>query len=419
MDEQFLHYIWKFQKFKKPALVEGELLHVFDPGIYNCNSGSDFEEARIKIGGIEWVGNIEIHVRSSDWLNHGHHRDKAYKSVVLHVVWQNDKHIECDEALLPTLELKNLVDPAFFEKYETHLKSEVVILCHKQIHRASDINFQSMLDNVLVERLFNKSASILETLARTNNDWEETTYISIASSFGFSTNKEVFTKLAVSLPFKIIARHVHRPFSLEALIFGQAGFLVQPVDDYSLRLQSEYLFLKKKYQLNQKIERVNWKFGKMRPANFPTVRISQFSFLLSQKTHLFSNLLQLNSPKEILDTLTISVTGYWDQHYDFGKPRNFNNKLGKQSCHSIAINTLAPLLAAYSIHSGEQSYMDRAIRLLEQIPKEVNSITKQWLAVGKELSNAFDSQALTELYKNYCSKKKCLNCKVGVELLER
>ncbi|MEQ8904670.1 DUF2851 family protein [Ekhidna sp.] len=422
MDEQFLHYIWKHQKFEpgKLKLACGKQMLVFNPGSHNQDSGPDFEEARIKIDNIEWAGQVELHINSSDWFHHRHQNDTAYDNVILHVVWNHDKEVKVNDEPLPTLELKEIINPLLVKKYKSYLHAPDEILCRNQLKDVSSISINNMLDRVLVERLEEKAERILLSLENNYNNWEETTYHVIAGNFGFSTNKDAFERLAKLLPFSSLKKVLQSPSQTEALLFGQAGFLEKETDDYQRSLKSEFTYLIKKFQLSESMMKAQWKFGKLRPANFPTVRLGQLASILSHQPQLFSLLTETESIKELKRKLQTPLSEYWQEHYDFGKARSSKSKaIGEKSFENILINTVAPLLAAYSKYVGDSKYMDRAIELLESIPKENNRITKKWDDPGLSPKTAFDSQALIQLFKSYCQKRKCLQCNIGVEILNK
>ncbi|MFK7951477.1 MAG: DUF2851 family protein [Ekhidna sp.] len=422
MDEQFLHYIWKFQKFtnEELQLVDGSSLHIFHQGNHNHDSGPDFEEGRVKINDIEWAGHIEIHIKSSDWNKHGHQHDKAYNNVVLHVVWEDDEEILVNNSPIPTLELKGRIDLTLLSKYQSHLDAKEDVLCTTQLSKVNQITISSMLDRVMSERLEQKASEILSLLKETKNDWEEAFYCTLARNFGFSVNKDAFVKLATSLPFKLLKKYTHQPKSIEALLFGQSGFLESAIDEYQVELQKEFKFLQSKHQLKDPINKSEWKFGRMRPANFPSVRLSQFASLISQNPHLFTHLLEVKNVKEFIQTIHCDLSDYWIAHYDFGKVKKKKGmKIGDTTFHNIIINTLVPILAAYSKYSGNQHYMDRALELLELVPSENNRITKKWVSIGQNPKNALDTQAMIQLYKNYCQPQQCLSCNIGVALLSK
>ncbi|MEP1033568.1 DUF2851 family protein [Ekhidna sp.] len=421
MDEQFLHYIWKYQKFESGQLQlsNAQFLKVFYPGNHNHDSGPDFEEARVKIDTIEWAGQVEIHINSSDWLHHNHQHDPSYKTVILHVVWNHDKEIKIDDEVIPTLELKKLVDPGLFKKYHQHIKSTDEILCASQIATLSSLQINSMLDRALIERLDEKSSVILSNLKNHTNDWENVTYRTIAVNFGFSTNKESFLRLTEILPFGVLKKVLHNRKSTEALLFGQSGFLEESSDHYQKELKSEFEFLRKKFLLNEPLLKSHWKYGKLRPANFPSVRISQLSALLHSRPQLFTFLIKTSHIEDIKNKLLVDVGAYWQLHYDFGKARKKTTlKMGENSFQNLLINSVAPILVAYSKFTDEQRYMDRAVEILESVAAESNRITKKWDPLGIKSKSAFDSQALIQLHENYCQRRKCLQCNIGVEILK-
>lgn len=421
MDEQFLHFIWKYQKFaNNPILINGQELKVFYPGNHNHDSGPDFEEARIKIGFMEWAGQVEIHINSSDWIHHNHSSDKAYENVILHVVWNHDKEIVVKGEIIPTLELKHLVDLSLVEKYRQHIKSIDEILCANQLKSISSLTVSSMLDRVLVERLNEKSDQILTYLKEVKNDWEQVTFKTLTTNFGFATNKEAFNRLTEVLPFSVLKKGLQNITTTEALIFGQAGFLEEVQDEYQQKLKEEFSFYQKKFNLTAPLSKVQWKFGKLRPANFPTVRLAQLASLFHHHPQLFSNLIHSENSKELKNKLLLPVSDYWQLHYDFNKKRKRAvETMGASSFNGLLVNTVAPLLASYSRYTDEQKYMDRAIELLESLDPESNRFTKKLDGLIESSKTAFDSQAQIQLYKQYCLKRRCLKCNIGVEILNK
>lgn len=422
MDEQFLHYIWKYQKFNFCDLIltDGQNLNVFYPGNHNHDSGPDFEESRIKIGTIEWAGKVEIHINSSDWLYHNHEKDPAYNSVILHVVWNHDKDIHIEGQKIPTLELKGIVDPYLINGYKTYITSTDEILCGSQISSVSSLKVVSMLDRALIERLGDKSDEILAILRSNTNDWQQITYRTLAANFGFSTNKESFIRLTELLPFETLKKVLQNQKSTEAMLFGQSGFLEDAEDEYQRELKVEHTFLRQKFQLKEPLNKALWKYGKLRPANFPSVRLSQLAILLHNQPQLFSFIIATESIERMKEKLLINVSEYWQAHYDFGKPRKKSTStMGDASFDNLMINSIAPILAAYSRYTGDQKYMDRAIAILESTAAEYNRITKKWAPLGIKSKTAFDSQALIQLHKNYCQKRRCLQCNIGVEILNK
>lgn len=422
MDEQFLHYIWKYQKFEtcRFELTDARSLKVFYPGNHNHDSGPDFEEAKIKIEDIEWAGHVEVHINSSDWLQHNHQHDPSYNNVILHVVWNYDKEIQVEGEVLPTLELKNRVDPLLLANYKMYMRSTSEILCASQITSLTPLNIRNMLDRVLIERLEQKSSQILADLSTKTNDWEQMTYRLIAANFGFSTNKETFIRLSDQLPFSTLKKNLQNIKFTEALLFGQAGFLEENIDEYQSELKAEFHFLKTKFQLRPPLSKVHWKYGKLRPGNFPSVRLAQLAALFHNQPQLFTLLMQSDNIAEIKQHLLVDVSEYWQIHYDFGKRRiRPSKKMGNSSFENLIINSMVPLLAAYAKFTGEPKYMNRSVEMLESIHAENNRITKKWKVLDIGAISAFDSQALIQLYKCYCQKRRCLRCNIGTEILNK
>jgi len=422
MKEDFLQFIWKYQHFNASALTtsDGQNLTIFNTGNHNDDSGPDFEEARIRIGSIDWVGNIEVHTKSSDWNKHRHSNDKAYQTVILHVVWEHDQEIFIDGEPIPTLVLKDRVDQGLIDTYEDHISSVSPIACASQNAEALDISFFSMFDKVMIERLKRKANEILDILKVNYNDWDEAAYQTLARNFGFSTNKHAFAELSKRVPFYILKKNINDITGIEALLFGQAGFLENASDPYQQSLANVFSFLKSKYDLPSSLNKHEWKFGRMRPANFPSLRIAQFASLLYAQPRFFTCIIDSEQSDEIIRLFTFELSGYWNSHYDFGKERKKPaHTIGKHSKDHLLINTVAPLLAAYARHTKNDLFMERAVELLEQITPENNRITKHWTEIDRKPKNAFESQAQIKLFNEYCKKRKCLSCAVGVSLLSK
>ncbi len=421
MDEYFLQFLWKFQKFETSplTLTNGESLVVFRPGFQNNHSGPDFHEARIKINELTWSGSVEIHYRSSDWIRHQHQKDSAYENVVLHVVWIADQEILIDDTPIPTFEMSRFVEEKLESNYRKYISRPDTILCSGHMPQIQSIQKRAMLDRALMDRLETKSHFVLELLAQKGGDWEAVTYQMIARNFGFKTNAGSFAGLATSLPYSVVRKHHGDPFKMDALIFGMAGFLEESSDEYQNQLLEEFSFLAKKYQLTPILSRHHWKHSKMRPANFPTVRLAQFSALLAHNQGLFNSLIRLETKIEIKNFLKKPPNEYWKNHYDFGKLMDKKTSLGESSLNLIMINTAAPILAAYGKHLDNISYIERAQAILEAIKPESNNITRQWVVLGMEAENAADSQSLIHQYNTMCLKKKCLECNIGMSILNR
>jgi hypothetical protein len=425
MQEYYLHYLWQFQYFDKKELVtcQGDPLIILHPGTRNEHAGPDFLNSSMIIDGITWHGHVELHVKSSDWKLHKHQQDAAYNNVILHVVWEYDQPIERkDHTLLPTLQLQDKVNPQLWQQYEQLMHSQYTIPCAGQFQQVDEIIKTSMLDKALFQRLTHKNNLVYQLLTNNQGDWEATAYQLLAYNFGFKVNSQSLLELSLVLPWKIIAKHTQHITQLEALLLGQAGLLVTDSgqeDAYLDQLTQEYIYLKHKYQLiTDTFNKGRWKFFRLRPANFPTIRIAQFAQLLHWNPHLFN--LFIHSPvEELTKKLAVIQSTYWQQHYQFARPSKVKIPgLGRHSIENILINTVVPLLVAYGKSQDEQTYIDKAIDLLQSLPAERNKITRYWQTLGMSVNNAFDSQALIELFNNFCTKKKCLSCNIGITLLK-
>jgi len=417
MTERLLQYIWQFQHFNASHLftVEDEPLQIIHPGLYNTNQGPDFINAQIKNGTITWTGSIELHIHSSDWKNHKHAADDNYKNVILHVVWQHDV-----ELALPfsTLVLQDRVPKFLLVKYNELMNTGKFIACEKNIESVNTLTIASWKERLLVERLQKKSAIVFEYLEKNNNHWEESFWWMIAKNFGAKVNSIAFEKIAQSLPVTILAKHKNQIHQLEALLLGQAGLLDNDfTEDYPVLLQKEYRFLKNKYQL-QKVEAPLF-FLRMRPANFPSVRLAQLAILIQHSTHLFAAIKESSSIDSIKNMLTVTANDYWHYHYTLDEPTAFKKKhLGAQMINNILINTVIPVLFAYGLYHKENKYKDKALQFLFATGPEKNAVSNGFTALGIENKSAFDSQALLQLKNAYCDKKKCLDCAIGNKLLK-
>lgn len=422
MTEEFLHHIWKFRLFDQLNLktVDGEAIKIEKTGEHNSDAGPDFFNAKIKIGNTLWAGNVEIHINSSDWKKHHHQKDKAYDNIILHVVHTADKELyRTSGEKIPALELKKRIDKKVFQKYLNFKSSRDWIPCEKLIQTVPKLIINSTLDKLLLERLERKSISIVESLKLNNNNWEETFYQQMAHNFGFKTNAEPFELLAKSLPSIVLAKQKSSLLQIEAMLFGQAGLLNEHFKDkYPQQLQNEYVFLKQKFKLYP-IDKHLWKFLRLRPANFPTVRISQFTNLVYRSTHLFSRIMETEKCEDLKKLMNVEVSEYWKTHYVFDKESKQKEKhLGEDAINVIIINTVVPFLFVYGKQKGEEKYVDRALNFLEQIDGENNSIITKWNLLKLPVKKAHSTQALLQLKNEYCNHKKCLSCSIGNYLLK-
>lgn len=425
IQESFLHFLWQFQCFDQNSLqtADGQGLQVLKIGTLNTHAGPDFSEARLLIDGIEWVGNVEMHLRASDWHLHQHQHNKAYENVILHVVWEDDKPIfRQDGSQIATLELNTRTSDGLLTKYKLLVGSKDVIPCASQMAEVDDLTRLSMLDKTLMQRLEKKALSVEELLKINHFDWEETAYQVLARNFGFKLNAEPFLQLAQRLPLKILQKHRHQPQQIEALLFGVAGFLRdEPADEYQAALKKEFQVLATKYSLKDKlVGQHEWKFLRLRPANFPTVRLAQFARLIEVQPSLFSLFIHTEAKSEIEEKLRTKQSVYWQTHYLFGrKAATKVAGLGKQSLENLMINTLVPLLVCYAQQKDNREFLERAVRLLEKLPAEHNHITDTFASLDLKVKTAFDSQAIIELYHYFCQTKQCLRCNIGASLVRK
>lgn len=423
-NEEFLHFIWQFRLYgaQKLYTTAGETIEVLQQGALNKNAGPDFTKAKLIIGGTTWVGNVEINIKSSDWLLHNHQVDSAYENVILHVVYEDDEPIyRQDGTELPVLVLKGLFPPYLLDNYEQLITAANNFPCEKQIHLVDEFLIDGFLSRVLVERLELKSKEVYSKLNDLKGDWDETFYHFMARNFGFKVNAIPMEMLAQSLPQQLFAKHKDNPLQIEALIFGQAGFLNQSFEEeYPNQLKSEYQFLQKKYNLKP-IDISLWKFMRMRPQNFPTLRLAQFAALIINSNHLFSKVLVMRDYRnsQVLFE-NLPVNPFWKTHYHFNKKaEKVSLQMGKSSIQNILINTLSLFLFAYGKALNQENYVTRSFYLLENVPSENNVIVKQYENAGVVIKNAFYSQAILQLKKKYCNEKKCLSCGIGIKLLKQ
>ena len=416
MTERLLQYIWQFQYLNKIDLqtTSGEAVQIIFQGQHNTNQGPDFSDAKIKIGRTTWAGMVELHLKTSDWQKHKHQLDKNYNNVILHVVWEDD----ASKSNIPVLELKGRVSKILLKRYEELMNNGSFIPCENSIQSIREITWKSWKDRLLAERLMRKAQAVEALLQQSNYHWEETFWWLLARNFGMKVNADAFEAMARSIPITILAKQKQQIHQLEALLLGQAGLLEGKLkDEYSVMLQKEYRYQKAKHKL--KPITILLHFLRMRPVNFPTVRLAQLAMLVHQSAHLFSKIKEAGAVKEIKNWFDVTANDYWHYHYRFDESSSFKKKkLGETMIDNIIINTVAPVLFAYGSYHNEQQYKDKALLWLESTAPEANSITKGFAGLGIENKNAFDSQALIELKNEYCSKKRCLECGVGNALLK-
>ncbi|NOZ48032.1 MAG: DUF2851 family protein [Chlorobi bacterium] len=421
MEEKFLHYIWQYNLYnpQKFILNTGEPVEIINPGEYNINAGPDFINAKIKIDKTIWAGNVEIHVNSSDWYKHNHHKNKAFNNIILHVVYNQDKEIYRNNLeVIPTIKINFY--QSVYNNYKNLINTKEIIKCSSHLYKLDPFYIQFWLNKLTIKRLEDKTMQIKYLLKKNTNNWEETFYQHLAYSFGLKINAIPFQNIAISLPLKILAKHKYSLLQLEALLFGQAGFLKGKMgDSYYLQLYNEYHLLKQKYNLKP-INSSLWKFLRLRPGSFPTIRIAQFADLIYKSSNLFSKIIETKSIKEFETLFRIKTSDYWENHYVFNKTSAKRIKtLGKATFYTIMINSIIPILFTYSKAKNLPAITNKSIELLESLPPEKNSVIKKWSVLKINSSSAYTTQAILELNNNYCKLKKCLDCQIGHSLLSK
>ena len=422
MKENLLQYIWQFQYFNKAELCTpaGDSIQIIHPGIYNTNQGPDFTGAKIKIGNTMWAGNVELHVDASQWNVHNHSSDTNYNNIILHVVYNNDVPIKDRNGNnLPTLELQSRISILLLEKYRMLMEASFFIPCEKQVHEVGELTIHNWKQRLVAERLLSKSAEVLEIVKETGFHWEECFWWLIAANFGLTVNSDLFLQIARNIPLKILARHKNNINQLEAILFGVAGLLHDNFNEkYPAMLYKEFLFFQKKYKLTIINGRVS--FLRMRPANFPTIRLAQMAMLIYGSEHLFSKIKEATLLSDIKKLLAVTANDYWHYHYVFDEEAIYKKKtLGESTINNIIINTIIPCLFAYGMYYKEQPVKDKALAWLEEISPENNAITKGFQQLHFTNKNAFDSQFFIQLKNKYCDNKLCLNCAIGNSILKR
>lgn len=423
MTEDFLHYIWKYRLFDNKTLRTSahEKIEILKPGDHNTNGGPDFTNARIKIGKTTWAGNVEIHINASDWERHRHHKNKAYDNIILHVVYNHDfDAVRSNRDPIPLMAIRDLIPSHVYRKYNSLLQNKNWIPCQSLLKQCDTAVVKSWLDRLMVARLERKSEYIISLLKLYRNNWEQAFYVHLARNFGFNLNAEPFELLAKSTPLKFLYKHRNNQFQLEALLFGQSGLLHKnSTEKYENDLAREYAYLQQKFGMCG-INGHLWKFLRLHPSGFPTIRIAQFASLLNRSAHLFSSMLEAKKIQDIETLFDISCSDYWQTHYVFGKPSPRRlKKIGKASVDIITINTIIPFLFVYGKMKQEEKLCEKALRFMEQIDSEKNSIIIKWKLAGLKARSAADSQALLELKSNYCAAKLCLNCSIGNFILRK
>lgn len=421
--ENFLHYIWEHLAFdlKDLKTTDGQHILIIQPGKHNMNAGADFSQAKIYIDDVLWVGDIEIHINSGEWTQHHHHEDQAYEKVILHVVYNQNAIIKYKNGQpIPTLVLKDRIAQDLILAYESLLKNQSWLACQAHLPEIFyKTNMGSWMKTLARERLNIKSQNIAHLLEEANQDWSSVLYWQLMQAMGADVNANAMLSLAKALPLSIISKHKNNLQELEALFFGQANLLPQSSEDlYIQSLKKTFDYLKHKYQL-MPINLVEWKFSKMRPANFPTIRIAQMAQLMHQSHGLFSKILATSDLNTAQELFYIQLHAFWDEHYVLDKKSTSPNqkRLGQSAINLIFINTIIPLLHTYAEKRGQGDLIKRIEDWLKDLSPEKNHIIDIWAQLGAQAKNALESQALLHLYKNYCTPRHCLSCKIGQCLL--
>lgn len=421
MKEDFLHYIWQFKKFNVTGLktVQGQDIEIINSGQYLQQAGPDFFNAQVIIAGQKWAGNVEIHIKSSDWYAHHHEHDQAYDNVILHVVWEHDVEVmRKDNSELPVLELKHYVDTQTLLNYNLLAASKTWIYCEKELENLNSFVLENWKERLFFERLERKSLPVLELARQNGNDWEAVLFCFLAKNFGLNTNGEIFYKIASSLPFNVVRKESFESENIEALLMGRAGLLEGEKEDvYFKNLKSRYDYIKHKYRVEPVyIDTVQ--FFRHRPDNFPTIRLSQLAMLYHTHQNLFSKIITAKTLQEIRSVFNVKASEYWQTHYQFDKESPRKQKgLSASFIELIIINTIIPFRFAYAKSTGQEPG-EELIELLKQLAPEKNSIIDKFRFFKTPVNSAYDSQSLLQLKNEYCNNKRCTQCAIGLQLLK-
>ncbi len=418
-----MQYVWKHRLWRSEDMVTntGKKVRVVDPGLLNTDAGPDFFNAKIEIDGHMWVGNVEMHYRATDWKRHRHDSDKAYDSVILHVVAKDDAPVRrTNGELIPQLVLE--VSPQFNADYASLVGATIEVPCAEKIKQVPHLTIVEWVEGLAFERLHGKVERIHQLLDSFNGSWEDVCYVTLARNFGFGINNDAFERLARRTPLRLLGKHSDSVLQIEALLFGQAGMLdaQKPgMDSYYNQLCTEYAFLSNKFQLTL-MEKESWKLFRIRPQNFPYRRIAMLAQFIEGGFRMMNRILEAEGEKEMRALFEVELSGYWTKHYTFGKPNErATATLSRSSIDIILINTVAPLLYAYGELTGNYEMTDKAIKLLEDLRAESNSIVSHFVAYGIDCPDALTSQALVQLKREYCDARKCIYCKIGHHLLSK
>lgn len=428
MKEEFLYYLWAQLAFDRTELrtTAGEPISIIATGIRNADAGPDFAAARLRIGDVEWSGSVEMHLRASDWQRHRHQHDAAYDQVILHVVWEADSHVyRQDGSLIPVLELRTRVAPELLRSYDRLLTAEATLPCAAQLSGVPGVIRTVMRERALLERAQAKAERLASVLAATGTDWEATTWLTLLAGFGFKTNEDPMRRLGQALPWSLVRRYRSQQAEVEALLFGQAGLIPPPAEaeePYVTSLRKTWLHLQHKHQLEPTaaLRAQEWKFGRMRPANFPTVRLAQVAALLVRHEHLLAGLRGAGASSQQMAAFFLApVSPYWQMHYQFGKKSAAPSRLGAASMQRLVMNVAVPILVAYGRYHQRPGDVEEALALLDRLPAEHNRVLTPYESLGFENRSAADSQGLLGLWQGYCAPRACLRCAIGANILKR
>lgn len=418
LTEELFQHIWQFRLFSQEGLttVSGEKVQVMHPGQHNQHEGPDFTAARLRIGDTLWMGNVELHLKTSDWFRHGHQHNPRYSNIILHVVFEHD--IAAPVApYTPCIVLQEHIPKLLLKRYEQLRQSLRFVPCAFGAAKVPLLTWYSWKERLLAERWERKTSNMQAWLVYNKYNWEEVCYWAVAQSFGTPVNALPFLQLAQSLPHHLLIRHRPGLMQLEALLFGQAGLLKGAfIEEYPRQLQEEYHYLQHKYQLKPLVPHA-WNWLRMRPASFPSMRIATFAGLLHQSSHLFSRILETETIAALEQLFSVQPSAYWQTHYRFDHPVEKTSRPARLAVHNILINTVLPLLFLYGQQKGIREYQEKALHLLSQLPAEENKITAGWHTMGVPQRCALESQALLQLKQYYCDEKRCLQCAIGTKLL--
>lgn len=418
MKEDFIYYLWENRLLSIDLrTTDDEEITILSVGTRNHDSGADYNNARIKIGGTLWAGQVEIHVRASDWFRHRHQLDDNYNNVILHVVYENDT----DMLRIPTLEIKDKFDVSLFHNYNNFVNSKNWIPCGELIGGVQRLTIVSWLDRMLVEHLEHECKDLDLRLMANNNDWEQTFYQRLMRYFGLKVNNDSFEYLSRILPLNLLLKHRDNEIYVESMMFGSAGFLLKDFDDeYPSLLKREFNVLRAKFGLKI-MPYSNWKFLRLRPSNFPTIRIAQLAKIIEKNGSMFSRIRDSENVEDVIELFDVEINPYWDDHFQFDKVSSINMKktLGRTAVDSIMINAVIPMLFYYGYYHSAESYKEKAMKYLEQIQPENNILIRQFANSGIKLDNAFQTQGALYMYKHYCRRRRCLECRIYCLLSRR